>query len=101
MVPDRAVSLLKWRITHNPSAPLPNSASKYNQCGVKGQDKFSSQAKIFAEAAWNSSPLLSAPEGFPRRPGRLFEFRLAFHDGLRLAHPACLVLPACVRTATN
>ena len=51
IVPDRAVSLLKWRITHNPSAPLPNSASKYNQCRVKGQDKFLSQAKIFGLAA--------------------------------------------------
>ena len=50
IVPDRAVSLLKWRITHNPSAPLPNSASKYNQCRVKGQDKFLSQAKIFGVA---------------------------------------------------
>ena len=58
MVPDRAVSLLKWRITSFLSAPLPNSASKYNQCRVKGQDKFLSQTKIFGVAAIGINPFV-------------------------------------------
>ena len=40
IVPDRAVSLLKWRITSFPSAPLPNSASKYSQCDADLQANF-------------------------------------------------------------